>query len=110
MSSTTVERIKALEIALNNESKERDFYLKHAARTGNSLGKLMFASIASDEDEHYQRIQGLHKKLISDGKWPETVPIAVKGTEVKAVLQKILDSVNTSSKADTDDIEAVKIA
>jgi rubrerythrin len=110
MSSTAVERIKALEIALNNESKERDFYLKHAARTGNSLGKLMFASIAGDEDEHYQRILGLHKKLISDGKWPETVPIAVKGTEVKAVLQKIVDSVNTSSKADTDDIEAVKVA
>jgi rubrerythrin len=110
MSLTTVERIKALEIALNNESKERGFYLEHAARTRNSLGKLMFASIASDEDEHYQRILGLHKKLISDGKWPETVPIEVKGTEVKAVLQKIVDTVDTPSKADMDDIEAVKVA
>lgn len=110
MSSSTGERIKALEIALNNESKERDFYLKNAERTQNKLGKLMFASIASDEDEHYRRISGLHKKLISDGKWPETVPIEVKGTEVKAVLQKIVDSVDTSSKADTNDIEAVKVA
>jgi rubrerythrin len=110
MSSNTGERIKALEIALNNESKERDFYLKHAERSRNLLGKQMFASIAADEDEHYKRILGLHKKLISDGRWPETVPIEVKGTEVKAVLQKIVDAVNTSSKADTDDIEAVKVA
>lgn len=110
MSFTTVERIKALEIALNNESKERGFYLEHAARSSNSLGKLMFASIARDEDEHYQRILRLHKKLISDGKWPETVPIEVKGTEVKAVLQRIVDTVDTSSKADMDDIEAVKVA
>jgi len=110
MSFTTAERIKALEIALNNESKEKGFYLEHAARTGNALGKLMFTSIASDEDEHYQRILGLHKKLISDGKWPETVPIEVKGTEVKAVLKKIVDTVATSSKSDMDDVEAVKVA
>ncbi len=110
MGSKTEERIKALEIALNNESKERDFYLKNAERTKNSLGKLMFASIASDEDEHYNRILGLHKRLISDGKWPETVPIQVKGTEVKAVLQKIVDAVDTSAKADMNDLEAVKVA
>jgi rubrerythrin len=110
MSSKTEERIKALEIALNNESKERDFYLKNAERTQNSLGKLMFASIASDEDEHYNRILGLHGKLIRDGKWPETLPIKVKGTEVKAVLQKVVDAASTSAKPDADDIEAVKVA
>ena len=95
---------------MNNESKEKGFYLEHAARTCNALGKLMFTSIASDEDEHYQRILKLHKKLTSDGKWPETVPIEVKGTEVKAVLNKIVDTVATSSKSDMDDVEAVKVA
>jgi len=106
----TEERIQALEVALNNESRERDFYLKHAQRTKNSLGKKMFASIAGDEDEHYQRILNLHKRLIQEGKWPETVPIQVKGTEVKDVLKKFVDSVDTSSKGDTDDLEAVKVA
>jgi rubrerythrin len=110
MGSKTEERIKALEIALNNESRERDFYLKHAERTRNSLGKSMFASIASDEDEHYNRILNLHKRLIQEGKWPETVPIQVKGTEVKNVLKKFVASVDTSSKSDTGDVEAVKIA
>jgi rubrerythrin len=51
MSSQTEERIKALEIALNNESQARDFYLQHGRRTQNSIGKMMFASIAADEDE-----------------------------------------------------------
>ena len=45
MSSSTAERIKALEVALNNESRERDFYLKHAERTNNSFGKMMFQSL-----------------------------------------------------------------
>ena len=110
MSSKTEERIKALEVALNNESRERDFYLKHKERTINALGKLMFATIASDEDEHYRRILELHKRLTKEGKWPETIPLQVKGTEVKAVLNKLVNSVDTSSKADLDDMEAVKIA
>jgi rubrerythrin len=110
MSANTEDRIKALEVALNNEARERDFYLKHKERTINPLGKLMFASIASDEDEHYRRILELHKRLQKDGKWPETIPLRVKGTEVKAVIQKLVDSVDTSSKADMDDMKAVEIA
>jgi rubrerythrin len=110
MSSKTEERIKALEVALNNESRERDFYLKHKERTINPLGKLMFASIASDEDEHYRRILELHKKLTKEGKWPETIPLTVKGTEVKSIMKNLVDSVDTTSKADMDDMAAVKIA
>ncbi len=110
MNAKTEERIKALEIALKNESMERDFYLKHKERTTNNLGKLMFASIAADESEHYQRILELHKKLIEKGKWPETIPLKVKGTEVKAILEKFSNAVDTSSKADMDDMEAVRIA
>jgi len=110
MSSKTEERIKALEIALNNEAKERDFYLQHSQRTQNSIGKMMFSSIAADEDEHYKRILDLHKKLISDKKWPETVPIKVKGTEVKAVFNKMGEWIEKTTKAGADDLEAVKIA
>jgi rubrerythrin len=110
MSSSTEKRIEALEMALNNESRERDFYLKHAERTSNSFGKLMFQSIAKDEDEHYQKILELHKKLKEKGKWPETIPLKVKGVDMKAVLKKVIASVDTSAKVDTDDMEAVKIA
>ncbi len=110
MASTTQERIQALEVALTNEKREKEFYLKNAERTTNPLGKLMFASIASDEDEHYRRIMALHRTLREEGKWPETLPLEVKGTEVKDVLKKFVDSVNTSSKSDLNDMEAVKIA
>ena len=110
MSSKTQDRIKALEVALNNESRERDFYLKHADRTSNSFGKLMFQSIAKDEDEHYKKILDLHGKLKDEGKWPETIPLKVKGTDMKSILKKVVESVDTSTEADTDDMEAVQIA
>jgi len=52
----------------------------------------------------------LHKKLQDEGRWPETIPLKVKGVDMKSVLKKVLDSIDTSAKADTDDMEAVKIA
>lgn len=110
MISNTEKRIKALEVALNNESRERDFYLKHAERTSNPFGKIMFESIAKDEDEHYQRILELHQKLKEEGKWPETIPLKVKGTDMKSILKRVVESVDTSAKADTDDMKAVEIA
>ena len=110
MSISAEERVKALEVALNNESRERDFYLKHSERTTNSLGRLMFQSIANDEQEHYQRLLELHQKLKESGKWPETLPLTVKGTNVKSILKNVVDSIDTSAQANTDDMEAVKIA
>jgi rubrerythrin len=110
MDDKTQERIEALEVALNNEEREKEFYLKNAERTGNSLGKSMFRTIASDEDEHYQRILELKERLQKDGQWPDTLPLKIKETEIKSVLKKFVDSVDTSQKADASDIEAVKIA
>jgi rubrerythrin len=43
------ERLDALETALGNEMKEREFYLRNADRTQNPLGKAMFRRIAEDE-------------------------------------------------------------
>ena len=104
------ERIKSLEVALNNEEQERNFYLKHQERTNNPVGRLMFGTLANDESEHYQRILKLHDKLKKEGKWPDTIPLQVNGTEVKSVLQKVIKSVDNQPETNKDDIEAIQIA
>ena len=45
-----------------------------------------------------------------EGKWSDTIPINVKGTEVKSVLQKVIGGVENLPEVDVDDIEAEKIA
>ncbi len=110
MADNTQERIDALEVALNNEKREKEFYLKQAERTKNPHGKKMFETIASDEDEHYNRILQLHDKLKNEGKWPESLPLEVKDTNIKNVLKNLVESVDTTSQIDNDDLEAVKTA
>jgi len=103
------ERLSALEVALNNEMKEREFYLKNANRTKNPLGKKMFQQIGDDELEHYERLKQLHLKWSKQEKWPETVPIKVKDTIVKDILIEFLKKVD-ETKGDSNDLEAVRTA
>jgi len=103
------ERLSALEVALNNEMREREFYLKNANRTKNPLGKKMFQQIGDDELEHYERLKQLHQKWSKQEKWPETVPIKVKDTIVKDILLEFLKKVD-ETKGDSSDLEAVRTA
>jgi rubrerythrin len=104
------ERLSALEVALNNETREREFYLKNASRTKDSLGKAMFQQIADDELEHYERLKQLHEKWSKQEKWPGTVPLRVKDTVVKDILVDFLKKVDKTAKGDADDLEAVRTA
>ncbi len=104
------ERLSALETALNNEMRERAFYLKHAARTKNPVGKAMFKQIGDEELEHYERLKDLHAKWEKQEKWPETVPLQVKDTVVKQLLLDSVKAVDVKSGGDDDDLEAIRIA
>lgn len=104
------ERLNALETALNNEMKERAFYLRHAARTKNPVGKAMFKQIGDEELEHYERLKELHAKWEKQEKWPETLPLKVKETVVKDILMEAVKGVDVKSGGDDDDLEAIRIA
>ncbi|MBW2091529.1 MAG: ferritin family protein [Deltaproteobacteria bacterium] len=104
------ERLNALEVALNNEFKEREFYLKNAERTRNSLGEAMFKQIADEELEHYERLKELHARWSKTEKWPDTVPLKVKDTLVKDVLKDVIKQVERTSEKDEDDLDAIRVA
>ncbi len=103
------ERLNALEIALKNEMNEHHFYLKNAERTANPVGKAMFAQIASEELEHYERLKQLADNWKKDRKWPETLPLKVKDTAVKSVFGKAAQA-GEKTAGDDDDLKAVRKA
>jgi rubrerythrin len=104
------ERLNALEVALNNEKRERAFYLKHADRTKNPVGKAMFRQIADEELEHYERLKELHEKWEKDELWPQTVPLKVKETEVKHILLDLVKAAGKTPQKDDDDLKAIQTA
>jgi len=104
------ERLSALQVALNNEKKEHDFYLKNAERTKNPVGKAMFQQIAGEELEHYERLKQISENWEKQKKWPETVPLKVKETVVKKVLKEAAQKAPKTAKGDADDLKAIRVA
>lgn len=104
------ERLNALDLALGNEMSEREFYLKHAERTRNPLGRAMFQQIADEELEHYQRLNSLYERWKYEEKWPETIPLEVHATQVRNTINKVVSAVTKMDPADDDDLEALRIA
>ncbi len=97
-------------IALDNETREREFYLQNAARTSNPVGREMFLQIADDELEHYERLKELHAKWVHQEKWPESVPLEVKGTRVKDVLNEVIARMEKIPVGDKGDLDAIRTA
>ena len=104
------DRLNALDVALNNEMREHEFYLKNAERTKNPVGKAMFQQIAADELEHYERLKQLHESWAKDKKWPDTVPLKVKETVVKDVLKDVIKKAANAPAGDADDLKALEEA
>jgi rubrerythrin len=104
------ERLNTLEVALNNEMREHEFYRMNAERTSDPVGKAMFAQIAADELEHYERLKELHAKWSREEAWPETVPLKVKDTVVGDILKGFLKKAAASVGGDADDLKAVQTA
>jgi rubrerythrin len=100
------ERLNALEVAINNEMREREFYLKNAARTTNPLGKAVFEQLAMEELEHADRLKQVRKRWTQLEKWPETVPLKVQNTVIKDILSRV----DTRQMSDTDDLGAIRTA
>jgi len=104
------DRLDALEVALGNETREREFYLANAERIKNPVGKTMFRKIAAEEVEHYQRLKKLHEKWVQREQWPDTVPLTVKQTEVGNVLAEVIRDMGEPPTGDSNDLEAVRTA
>jgi rubrerythrin len=103
-------RLDALKVALNNEMKEHQFYLKNAERTKNAVGKAMFKQIAGEELEHHERLKQLHENWEKEKKWPDTIPLKVKETTVKHVLKEAAKKAPKAAKGDADDLKAIRVA
>lgn len=102
--------LSALKVALTNEMREREFYLKNAERTKNLLGRSMFQQIADEELEHFEKLKELHEKWQAEGRWPETIPVEVKGTRVKDVLKETLQKIDQVLQTDDDELKAIRKA
>lgn len=101
------ERIRAIEVAIENEAREQEFYLANARRTKHPLGRSTFEKLAEEELEHLERLRQLYQELSQEGRWPETVPLTVGQTNIKEVLAGFSEVDAPEAQGDDDDLAAI---
>jgi DNA-binding FadR family transcriptional regulator len=57
-----------------------------------------------------QRITELHDRRLAQGDWPAEVPIRVKDTNIRQVLDQMMGAVGSTADHDDDDRKALKKA
>lgn len=103
-----MERMSSIELAMKNEGSEMEYYLNQASRSKNPVAKALFQTLAEDEKEHMVRLKGLHEKLIKVGDWPEDVPITVAGTNIRNVLDSVVQMAGSAENYDSNDLDALR--
>lgn len=101
-------KVSALETALNNELRERQFYLNQAEKTDNSLAKKMFLELAREEEQHYNSLKLIFEKREERG-LPKEIDLYGKSA-VRNVLLDFLRKKSSQTDAAKDDLDAIKTA
>jgi len=105
-----MDKISSVKFAMDNEQREKDYYLKEAARSTNPVVKRLLETLAEEEEDHKRWIDKLHKKLLADGAWPEDVDLEMVDSNVSDELKKLDYKAEATKAHDDDDISALKAA
>lgn len=103
-------KVSALDTALNNELREREFYIKCAERTKNELGQKMFKELAKEEEQHYNALKIIYEQGPEKRGLPKEINLVVGKTNVRNVLLEFLRKMDTTQRSEEDDKEAIKKA
>lgn len=96
--------MKSVELALKMETDAIKFYTEAAEKVSHPVGKKMFLSIAEDEKNHIKMIEEVLKGL--ELTYIEANPVKT----VKTIFEEMKDNLMKRIQAQTDDLEAFKIA
>lgn len=96
--------MKSIEIALKMETDAVKFYTEASEKVSHPVGKKMFLTIAEDEKNHIKMIEEVIKGL--DLTIKEANPIKT----VKTIFEDMKDKMMERIKAQSDDLEAFRIA
>ncbi len=96
--------MNAIELAINMEKDAISFYKEAALKTGSPVGKKMFLSVTEDEKRHLEMLSQIFKGI--DITTKESSPIE----NIKTIFEEMKDEMMAKVEAQTDELEAFRIA
>lgn len=96
--------MNAVELAIKMEKDAIEFYKGAVAKSGHPFGKKMFESFVEDEKRHLKALDEIFSGL--DLKMDPQSPMK----KVRSIFDELKSEMMQRVKADTDEIEAIRLA
>jgi rubrerythrin len=103
-----MKRISTIELAIENEKREMDFYLNEAKHSLNPMAKYMFETLAADEQDHINLLRKLHSELVKKDAWPTQVSVKIGKTNILKSLEILVKRHGSTHEHVDTDIDALK--
>ncbi len=91
------------------EQNGREFFLKAAEETKNSLAKEIFKNLADEELKHIKRIKEVFDSLVNSNKIPDSFPKS-ENIPWKNVFREALNRFKDIVKSDMQEKEAIRLS
>ncbi len=101
-------RIPSIEVAIENEKREMEFYMNEAEHALNPMAKYLFETLAADEQDHISLLRKLHRGLVEDKKWPEDVSVNVADSNILSALQNVVKRQSSVEDHVDSDVDALR--
>ena len=105
--SEQMQTVEAVRTAIQMEIDGKEFYLKAAQASQNSLGKSLFQQLAKEEDIHRLKFEEIYKAIQANKAWPE-VDITPHGGKELETLSLVRGSTIQSKHLGKDITESFK--
>jgi rubrerythrin len=103
-------RVDAFKQAIKMEQDGKSFYEQSAGKVMSILAKRVFQDLAMAEDKHIAKLTKIYNSLKETGNWPDVVLNREASETIPNIFSNVLNTIDERIKANTTDIEALKMA
>lgn len=102
--------IAALKMAIQMEIDGETFYLKASRESGNSAGKELLRSLASEETLHRRKFEKIYEAIRNKKEWHRVEFPPDEGKKLRAILDEATGGKVPTEKANKSELDAVQTA
>jgi len=102
--------LEALQIAIRMETDGKEYYLKASRESGNTLGKKLLQSLATEEDIHRQKFEEIYSAIQIKKDWPVTDFQLDGGKKLRTIFARATEEISPNIKTPNTELPVVQTA
>jgi rubrerythrin len=110
MTSEQDKTLKGLQVAIQMEIDGKEYYLKASRESANELGKKLLEKLASEEDYHRRKFEGIYNAIKEKRGWPAVDFQPDGGRTLRTIFARATEEMGAGVKGLKTELDAIETA